>query len=126
MPSPAFRTAIPFLACTDVDAAIAFYVERLGFEREWTWGDDGDGPTDGGVRRGDVRLFFFRNSEIASRVHGSEIVIDVDPVDAVYAEHVARKAPITSEIENRPWGVREYSVTDPSGYRLRFSGAVPE
>jgi catechol 2,3-dioxygenase-like lactoylglutathione lyase family enzyme len=116
MPSE-FHQTIPFLACADVAAAIAFYVEKLGFEKDWTWGEP---PTDGGVWRGHVRLYFMRNEELAARVHGSELMLQVSPLADVYKEHLSRNAPIRSGIKEEPWGVREYSITDPNGYRLRF------
>lgn len=50
--------AIPWLACADLLATVAFFESRLGFAREWTWGDP---PTDGGVLRDGVRLYFVQN-----------------------------------------------------------------
>jgi catechol 2,3-dioxygenase-like lactoylglutathione lyase family enzyme len=112
-----FHTTIPFLACADVEAALEFYVEKLGFEKDWTRGEP---PTDGGVRRGHICLYFMQNAELAARVRGSEVMLQVSPLADVYKEHLARQAPISAGITEEPWGVREYSVTDPHGYRLRF------
>jgi uncharacterized glyoxalase superfamily protein PhnB len=116
---PKVVAAIPWLACSDLPATLEFFETRLGFAREWTWGDP---PTDGGVSRGEVRLYLVANAELAQRVRGSEISIVVHDVDALYAEHQSKGAPITMPIQNEPWGSREYHVTDPNGYVLRFSG----
>lgn len=113
--------AIPWLACTDVSAAIAFFESRLGFVREWTWGDP---PTDGGVKRDGVRLYFMQNAELSERSKDSEVTITVEDVDALYAEHQSSGAPIEMPITNEPWGSREYHVRAPSGYILRFSGEI--
>ena len=59
--------AVPILACENIDDMIDFYVDRLGFEREWVWGDP---PEDGGVRRGDVQLYFMRNPQMANGCAG--------------------------------------------------------
>lgn len=118
-PEPSLIAAIPWIACSDLLATIEFFETRLGFTKDWTWGEP---PTDGGVCRGEVRLYLLVNAELAARARGSEITIAVENVDALYQEHQANGAPITMPIQNEPWGSREYHVTDPNGYVLRFSG----
>jgi catechol 2,3-dioxygenase-like lactoylglutathione lyase family enzyme len=118
-----FGEAVPFLACSDVESAISFYVEKLGFVKDWVWGDP---ITDGGVRRDEMRLYFFKYDDLAARVHGSEVMLPVSPIEEVYQEHIARGAPITSAIKDEPWGVREYSVTGPHDYILRFCEGLNE
>lgn len=118
-----FRTVTPFLACPDVGKAMRFYIDKLGFREDWTWGDP---VTDGGVCRDDMSLYFFLNAELAARVSGSELMLDVSPIEEVYAEHQSCGAPITSPLEDKPWHVREYTVTDPSGYKLRFCESLAD
>ena len=113
--------AVPILACTSIDDMIAFYVDRLGFEREWVWGDP---PDDGGVRRGEVQLYFMRNDALAAGSAGREVMLFVEDVDSLHAEHVRRGAPIVEPLRDEPWGLREYSVVDPHGHRLRFAESV--
>ena len=116
---PRLLAAIPWIACRSVRETIAFYETKLGFTTEWTWGDP---PTDAGVRRGDARMYLFANPDLAGRIGDSEITLVVDDVDALYAEHRERGAPIAMTIRDEPWGSREYHVRDPAGYLLRFSG----
>jgi len=118
---PNLVLAVPILACTSVEDTIAFYVDRLGFEREWVWGDP---PEDGGVRRGDVQLYFMRNPQLADGCRGREVMLFVEDVDALHAEHVRRGAPIADALRDEPWGLREYSVVDPHGHRLRFAESL--
>ena len=99
--------AVPILACTSIDDMIAFYVDRLGFEREWVWGDP---PQDGGVRRGEVQLYVMRNESRAGGGAGREVMLVVEDVDSLHAEHVRRGAPIVEPLRDEPWGLREYSV----------------
>ena len=113
--------AVPILACTDIEDTISFYVDRLGFEREWVWGDP---PDDGGVRRGDVQIYFMRNSALAETSAGREVMLFVEDVDAMHAEHVRRGAPMISPLRDEPWGLREYSVADLHGHRLRFAESL--
>ena len=53
---------------------------------------------------------------------GMQFFLFVDNVEEFHALHRGNGAEITSPIENKPWGVREYTVRDPWGYELRFAG----
>jgi uncharacterized glyoxalase superfamily protein PhnB len=119
MAPPKLLGTIPWIACKDIAATIRYFETALGFRTEWTWGDP---PTDAGVIRDNAKIYLFTPGELATRVTGSEITIVVEDVDALYAEHQSRGANITEPIDNEPWGSREYHVTEPNGYILRFSG----
>lgn len=115
---PTISHTAPILACDDVDAALRFCEERLGFERAWTWGDP---PNDGGARRDGISLLFVRNPDLARRARDTEVMVFVGGIDELHAEHRERGAPITSPIGDKAWGLREYTVTLPPGYLLRFA-----
>ncbi len=115
---PTVAAAVPVLACADLPATLRFYTETLGFEVTWFWGDP---ATDAGIQRGGANIHFMANSELATRVRGQEVMILVTGIDAIHAEHVGKGAVITRPITDEPWGLREYSVEDPCGYRLRFA-----
>ena len=110
---------IPWLACSNVSETIEFFESKLGFSKEWTWGEP---PSDGGVRRDDAQVYLFSNPDLAARIRDSEITFIVESVDELYAEHQLRGAPIEMAITNEPWGAREYHVREGNGYKLRFSG----
>ena len=116
-----YRAAIPFLAVADVDAAIEFYVQRLGFIKDWSWGTWGTPTSDAGLRRDGVVIYLTRDSELAGNVRGFEVVLQVADVDAAYEEHQRLGAPVLGEPEDKPWGTREYYLDDPTGYRLRIT-----
>src|SRR5687768_10859849 len=120
---PSIRATVPILACADIESIVAFYADKLGFVREWTWGEP---PGDAGIRRDEIQIFFMANPEIAARAAGNELMVFVTGVDALYAEHTARGAPISAGIRDEPWGLREYSVRDPSGYVLRFAEGIAQ
>jgi catechol 2,3-dioxygenase-like lactoylglutathione lyase family enzyme len=109
----------PILATADVPASIRFYTEVLGFASEWFWGEP---PTFGGVSWGHARLMFNWQPELAERVEGHQLWFDVDDINTLHSLHLERGARIVSPIEDKPWGRREYTVQDPSGYHLRFGG----
>ncbi|HEY3782089.1 MAG TPA: GNAT family N-acetyltransferase [Fimbriimonadaceae bacterium] len=112
--------ASPILTTLDVARTIQFYTEVLGFTSSWA---DSDPATFGAASWGKVRIMFSQDPERAGRTEGQEIWIDVDDVNALYAQHLERGAMILSPIEDKPWGFREYTVRDPNGYHLRFAGS---
>ena len=118
-PPPALTGSEPILAVADVRAAIGFYRDVLGFDSDWTWEDP---PTFGGVRLGRLHVMFNLQPELAAKVEGHQHAFFCDAIDELHARHRAANAPIISDIENKPWGLREYTVRDPSGYHLRFGG----
>lgn len=120
-PGPKLALAVPILPCTDIEAMIAFYEDQLGFERDWI---SGDPPEDGGVRHGYVQIYFMRNAALAAAACDREVMLFVEDVDAMYAEHLRRRAPISEPLRDEPWGLREYSVSDPHGHRLRFAESL--
>lgn len=107
-------------ACSDIEATLAYYKDVLGFESSWTWGDP---PTFGSASLGGVTLMFNRDPELAAKVRGHQHWIKVDDVDELYRIHRGRDARVVTDIDDKPWGVREYVVEDPSGYHLRFAGS---
>jgi uncharacterized glyoxalase superfamily protein PhnB/GNAT superfamily N-acetyltransferase len=118
-PSLRINALSPILAVPDISAAVEFYTRVLGFERDWLWGDP---PRHAAVRRDKVQIQFGLNPTMAARVSGMQYFFFVDGVEEFHALHRARGAEICSAIENKPWGLREYTVRDPWGYELRFAG----
>jgi predicted enzyme related to lactoylglutathione lyase len=51
----------------------------------------------------------------SSPPRGSWLLAEVDDVDAVYRQVRERGLPVSQELIDRPWGHREFQVTDPNG-----------
>jgi GNAT superfamily N-acetyltransferase/predicted enzyme related to lactoylglutathione lyase len=109
----------PIFAVRDVRATITFYRDVLGGGGEWLWEDP---PTFGGLRLGQTQLMFCLQPDLAGKVAGHQHQFFTDAIDELHDCHARAGAPIISPIENKPWGVREYTVLDPNGYHLRFGG----
>ncbi len=116
-----FGQSQPILAVADLLAAVRYYCDRLGFAREWFWGDP---PNFGGATRDRVHVCFCLQPELAGRVAGHQHAFMVSGIDRLYAEHRRRGADIIAALEAKPWGLREYVVRDPSGYHLRFGEGI--
>jgi lactoylglutathione lyase len=52
---------------------------------------------------------------------GTEIVLEVDDLDAEYELVRATGWPIDSPITEQPWGLRDFRLVDPDGYYLRIT-----
>jgi uncharacterized glyoxalase superfamily protein PhnB/N-acetylglutamate synthase-like GNAT family acetyltransferase len=111
----------PILAASDVAETIRFYKEVLGFDSSWDYGDP---PTFGAAMRGQARVMFCLQPDLAAKMEGHQLWVDVEDVDALYAQHLERGAWIVSPVEDKPWNMREYTVRDPNGYYLRFAGQI--
>jgi ankyrin repeat protein len=109
-----FESAVPILNVRNVPASIAYYVDKLGFEKEWDWGTP---PTFACVHRDAVRLFLCQGAQGAP---GTWISIFVHDVDALYEDYKRRGATIRQPPTNFSWGVREMNVEDIDGHRLRM------
>lgn len=109
-----FESAIPILNVTNVPASIDYYVDKLGFEKEWEWGTP---PTFACVRRDDVRIFMCQDGQGQP---GTWISIFVQDVDALYEDYRRRGAKIPEPPTTFPWHVREMLVEDPDGHCLRI------
>jgi ankyrin repeat protein len=113
-----FESAIPILNVANVPNSIAYYVETLGFRKEWDWGTP---ATFACVQRDDVRIFLCQDGQGAS---GMWISVFVHDVDALHEDYKQTGAIIRQAPTNFPWGVREMNVEDPDGHRLRI-GSEP-
>jgi len=49
-----FQSLIPILYCSNIQQSFAYYTQKLGFEKEWDWGN----PVDFGcVGKDEVEIF---------------------------------------------------------------------
>ena len=117
--------AAPQFLVDRLDDALAFYEQRLGFERDFVYEDFYAGVS----RDGAVIHLKCAPKLQAERTHRrSEEHLDaylaVSGVRELHDEFVRRGAPIVKPLEQRPWGQRDFYVEDPDGYILCFSEAV--
>ena len=111
------------LAVRDLRRATDFYVNVLGFRRDF--GDESDGWS--WLSRDNVRVGLGEGpgavpaGELGD--HSYVAYVTVDDVDALHAEFVSRGAPVRTPPETKPWGMREFALQTPDGHRLTFGSA---
>ena len=109
-----FRAVTPILNVRGVPASVAYYVDKLGFKKDWDWGAP---PTFASVSRGNVTIFLCQGGQGQP---GTWLSLFVADVDKVFEEYQDSGATIVQAPTNFPWGLREMNVRDPDGHRLRI------
>jgi uncharacterized glyoxalase superfamily protein PhnB len=115
-----FPQAVPEVPVSDVHHAAEYYAKVLGFT--FDWGDDQGGI--GGISQGECRLFL-TNAPFRERYgNGGPIVVWLNlssklEVDELYGRWQAAGAKVLAEPEDKPWHLREFTVADLDGNRLR-------
>lgn len=119
--SPFLSHVEPVLAVTDVVKTVHYWHDVLGFPNKWTWGEP---PNHGGVAWQGVFVQFSQNPRLASVSQGNSIFIRVRNLEAFYRFHQGKMADIVEPIENRPWGLADYTIREINGYFVTFAGAL--
>ena len=93
---------MPELPVADVIRAQQHYRDALGFTIGWLY----PGEEIGAVSRGDVTIFFRkRTPPFEPAIHW----IFAEDVDATYLELTSSHANIVEPLEEKPWGLRQFS-----------------
>ncbi|MFD2169954.1 bleomycin resistance protein [Tumebacillus lipolyticus] len=112
-----FKGVIPVLIVEDLDAAMAFYTEKLGFAvtftSEWEYH---------GVNREGMELHIGKGEPNFTNTRAVNVYFIVENIEALYQEFLDSGA-ITSDVQliEQPYGARELHLRDPFGYHLGFS-----
>src|SRR5262245_25523351 len=112
--------AVPILPSRDLAESLAFY-ERLGFENRGAPPDEWNYMI---IGRGSIELHFLGEPNAFSAwTSPTSCYVAVADADALYSEWtgvgVAADTPMTTD-----YGMREFTVQDPSGNLLRIGTAV--
>ncbi|WP_249369895.1 VOC family protein [Acaryochloris marina] len=78
-----FSGLAPILNVSNIPRSIDFYVNLLGFQQDWAWGDP---PTFASVSRDDVCIFLCQGAQGQSGMWLSIFVHDVDALYAMYKD----------------------------------------
>ena len=115
----------PEFFVSDVGATVRFYTQVLDFEvvRLET---QGSVPVFAVLGLGDVVVLIDRQESIGGapptpRGLAVNIRVMVPDVDAVYDRARAAGATISRAIGDRDYGLRDFIVRDPDGFRIRFA-----
>ena len=123
-PTARLTRALPVIFVANVQASAAFFKDILGFTIDFLHGNP---PFYGSVSRdgASVHLKFVHEPVFAvgqqDRDGFINAVINVEHVDALYAEYVTAGAPFDQPLTEQVWG-RDFIVRDPDGNGICFLG----
>jgi len=114
------KSFAPQLLVDDIDRAVAFYRDVLGFSFGAPW----QGFYAIGERDGFAVHLKCAPKTIADRDHRRreqhlDVYADVTGIDALY-EACRKGATIVKPLAPTPWGTRDFYAADPDGYILAF------
>lgn len=118
----AVKEIAPQMRTVDLDRALEFYIEKLGFALSFRYQDFYAGIEMAGymihlklVDEPDPNIDFVRRGE---HLH---LHITVDDIDSEYGRIKEAGATIREGLTNKPWNMREFVVEDPDGHTIYFS-----
>lgn len=113
MTRPVWISVTPELIVADVRKAQRWYRDVLSWKVGWVAKDESYGAV-----YVETLELFLRRSEVLRP--GGVTCVRVSDVAAVHAGCLEAGGKITSELEEKPWSMREFSVEDPDGNLLRI------
>lgn len=118
----------PIIFVKNVDAAMDYYRNVLGFAIDWEVDLESDcGGKYVGLSRGACELHMaLCHCEVDRHTGNSDVRISTSNVDALFEEMKAAGVNVRFEPANQPWGFREFDIEDPDGNRFSFYGPENE
>lgn len=115
--SSRFYGVTPLVPASDLETAIAFYRDTLGFELRYR---DAEPATFAIVGRDDAVLNLI-HSDDRQLAEWTSLRIKVDDIDGLYQQYRAQDIiHPNGSLADKPWGQREFAVIDPSGVCITF------
>jgi len=112
-------STVPVLSVDHLEKALRYYESVLGFQVAWTWGDP---PHLAGVCRDRVELNLGERGK-AGPTAASQVYFRMRGVDAYFEQISKAGAETRTPPGDRPYGMRDFSIRDPSGNVLDFGEA---
>jgi len=115
-----FPAAVPEIPVADLDGALGYFKNRLGFNVDWRNSDSGIA----GVARDECRMFLTAPVFRQQHANFSPVVTWLNQngkaeVDEQYAEWKANGANIVAAPESKPWNIHEFTASDLDGNIFR-------
>ena len=115
-----FPAAVPEIPVTDMDQALDYYQNKLGFSIDWGGADGGIA----GISNGHCRMFLTDAAFREQHSNAPPIVIwlnldSKEGVDKLYEIWNANGARIILTPESKPWKLHEFTASDLDGNLFR-------
>ena len=126
--SLALSDASPSLTVNDLQKSLAWYRDVVGFGLEELWKDDAGKVMGASLRAGNVSLMIgqddWKKGRDRKKGEGFRIFcMTKGNVDALAKKIEAKGGRLDQGPTDQPWGVRDFSLTDPDGFKLTIAAA---
>jgi uncharacterized glyoxalase superfamily protein PhnB len=113
------------LAVRDLKVSTSYYLDVLGFSKDPIDAEGWSFLTRDTFR---VMLGECRDEKPASDLgnHSWFAYWNIDNVDEFYREIVNKGALVTAQPANKPWGLREFTMTTPDGHRITCGETISD
>ncbi|MCD9098628.1 VOC family protein [Luteimonas fraxinea] len=110
----------PVFTVDDLAASLDFYVRTLGFELAWSWGEP---PHIASVCRNGAEIMLSQRTDPGTP-GAAQIYLGVSDIDAWYNALTSAGVEVRVPIGDRPYGMRDFRIVDPSGNELSFGEPI--
>lgn len=113
-----FSHSAAILPVSDLSQSIDFYINKLGFEKTFEWGEPMYYAV---VKRGGVGIHLTKRSDGArpSKYHRA-LYIFVNDINAVYKQCKNEQVRIVNDMEARDYKMKDFDIEDPDGFIITF------
>lgn len=111
----------PILSVNDLAKSLDFYCHTLGFELAWSWGEPAEIAA---VCRDNVEITLTQRAG-AKPAGTGHVYLGISGIDDYHAALVDAGVTIVVPIADRPYGMRDFRIADPSGNELSIGPAIP-
>jgi len=118
-PSIHCRVVHPALRVRDLETALDYYTNQLGFRFDFDWGDP---ATFAGISLDKVQIFLAQGDTQGA---GCQVFFAVADADELHEFHRRNGVKILCPPTDRPWSIRDYEIEDLDGHRLIFGHYIP-
>ncbi|HVT10962.1 MAG TPA: VOC family protein [Fimbriimonadaceae bacterium] len=115
MTSYTLKQPIPVLQVRDVQEGLDFFCQKLGFGEPWNH----EGEYGGASKDGQHIHFMKKEKPEASMIYNF-----VDSADGIYESVQAAGIEIVSPIADQFYGMREFTLKDPSGNFIGYAASL--
>ena len=114
---PHFETVAPIFPVTNLKASVRYYTEKLLFKIGFEWANAEDEAVSYAiVQKDDTELHLTQSP----KPHKTRAYFFVSGVQDYYNAIQNTEATITYKIQDLPWEMREFEVSDPDGNLIIF------
>lgn len=116
---PTGHRSMPVLPCLNVDRAVAFYVDKLGFGLVNKWAEDGEATAFAIVIFGKITIAL-QQVPVHKPVHGWSAYLYIDDAEALAQAIREKGVPLNTDVHETFYGMREFDIKDAEGHTIAF------